>query len=44
MGGRGEKEREFVFVGWLVVQRPSNMLMYLRDESAQTIARAVTLR
>ena len=29
---------------WLVAQRPSNMLVYLRDGSAQTILRAATLR
>ena len=28
----------------LVAQRPSNMLVYLRDGSAQTILRAATLR
>ena len=31
------------FVGWLVAYRPSNMLVYLRDRSAQTIWRAATL-
>ena len=29
-----------VVVCWLVAQRPSNMLVYLRDGSAQTILRA----
>ena len=32
-----------VVVGWLV-KRPSNMRVYLRDGSAQTILHAVTLR
>ena len=32
------------FVCWLVAYRPSNMLVYLRDGSAQTILRAATLR
>ena len=32
------------FVGWLVAYRPSNMLVYLRDGSAQTSLRAATLR
>ena len=32
------------FVGWLVALRPSNMLVYLRDGSAQTVLRAATLR
>ena len=32
-----------LLVGWLV-QHPSNMLVYLRDGSAQTILRAATLR
>ena len=36
--------RACVRVCWLVVQRPSNMLVYLRDGSAQTILRAATLR
>ena len=31
-------------VCWLVVYRPSNMLLYLRDRSAQTILPAATLR
>ena len=31
-------------VGWLVAQRPSNMLASLRDGSAGRIARAATLR
>ena len=31
-------------VGWLVAERPSNMLVYLRDGSAQTAVRAATLR
>ena len=31
-------------VCWLVAQRPSNMLVYLKDGSAQTIVRAATLR
>ena len=29
---------------WLVAYRPSNMRVYLRDGSAQTILRAATLR
>ena len=29
---------------WLVAYRPSNMLVYLRDGSAQTNLRAATLR
>ena len=33
-----------LFVGWLLALRPSNMLVYLRDGSAQTILRAATLR
>ena len=33
-----------MYVCWLVAKRPSNMLVYLRDGSAQTIVRAVTLR
>ena len=33
-----------MFVCWLVAYRPSNMQMYLRDRSAQTILRAATLR
>ena len=32
------------FVCWLFVLRPSNMRVYLRDRSAQTILRAATLR
>ena len=34
---------QMLFVWWLA-KRPSNMLVYLRDESAQTIVRAATLR
>ena len=37
-----DKEEEVVC--WLVAKRPSNMLVYLRDGSAQTILRAATLR
>ena len=33
-----------MFVYFLVAERPSNMLVYLRDQSAQTIIRSVTLR
>ena len=33
-----------LLVGWLAAERPSNMLVYLRDGSAQTIVRAATLR
>ena len=33
-----------LLVGWLLAERPSNMLVYLRDGSAQTILRAATLR
>ena len=32
------------FVSWFVAYRPSNMRVYLRDGSAQTILRAATLR
>ena len=35
---------EGLFVCWLVAKRPSNMRVYLRDGSAQTIVRAATLR
>ena len=31
-------------VGWLAASRPSNMLVYLRDSSAQTSVNAATLR
>ena len=31
-------------VCWLVAQRPSNMLVYLRDGSAQTVVRTAALR
>ena len=31
-------------VGWLVAERPSNMLVYLRDRSVQTVVCAATLR
>ena len=41
MRGRGEN---CLFVGLLVAYRPSNMRVYLRDGSAQTILRAATLR
>ena len=40
----GMKTREEGFVGWLVAKRPSNMPVYLRDGSAQTILRAAILR
>ena len=40
----GHKEQRAVVVCWLLVKRPSNTLVYLRDGSAQTIARAATLR
>ena len=33
-----------VVVCWTVAERPSNMLGYLRDGSAQTIVRAAILR
>ena len=33
-----------LFVCWLVAQRPSNIQVYLRDGSAQTILRAAALR
>ena len=32
------------FVGWFVVLRPSDMLVYLRGGSAQTVIRAAILR
>ena len=37
-------EHATLFVFWLVVKRPSNMRVYLRDGSAQTILCAATLR
>ena len=40
---RSEGE-EFVLFCLLVAYRPSNMRVYLRDGSAQTILRAATLR
>ena len=39
---KGEQESEVVW--WLIASRPSNMRVYLRDGSAQTILRAATLR
>ena len=43
--GRQEKKRkEFGRCCFLVAQRPSNMLVYLKDGSALTIVRAATLR
>ena len=36
--------RSMEFVCWLVAERPSNMRVYPRDGSAQTILRAATLR
>ena len=33
-----------VFVCWLLASRPNNMLVHLRDGSAQTILRVATLR
>ena len=42
-GGGGESTREVVAVCRLL-NVPANMLVYLRDGSAQTIARAATLR
>ena len=33
-----------LFVGWVVALRTSNMLVYLRDGSAQTVVRAATPR
>ena len=39
-----KKENRGGFVCWLVAYRPSNMRVYLRDRSAQTILRAATLR
>ena len=42
--GWREREGEGLFVGWLVAYRPSNMRVYLRDGSTQTILRAATLR
>ena len=49
MEGRrqGRRERgggERLFVCLLVAYHPSNMRVYLRDGSAQTILRAATLR
>ena len=52
-GGRGKTGRQSdrqtnrekgLFVCLLVAYRPSNMRVYLRDGSAQTILRAATLR
>ena len=42
IGRRGDRE-EGLFVGWLL-KRPSNMRVYPRDGSAQTVVRAATLR
>ena len=39
-----EEDKEKNYCCLLVAQRPSNMLVYLRDGSAQTILRAATLR
>ena len=39
-----ETKKQWRFVCWLVAYRPSNMRVYLRDGSAQTILRAATLR
>ena len=36
--------RKKLFVCWLLAQRPSNMLVYLRDASTQTIVHAARLR
>ena len=36
--------KDSLFVCWLVAYRPSNMRVYLRDGSAQTVLRAATLR
>ena len=44
MGERGLERSDGVFVCWLVAQRPSNMRVYLREGSAQTILCAATLR
>ena len=38
------RPRTRMFVCWLVAYRPSNMRVYLRDGSTQTILRAATLR
>ena len=35
---------QYICCCWLVAYRPSNMLAYLRDGSAQTIVSAATLR
>ena len=40
----GDSLRNGLFVGWLVAQRPRNMLVYLRDGSAQAILLAATPR
>ena len=40
----GNRQTRGLFVCWLVALRPSNMLVHLRDGSAQTILRAATLR
>ena len=37
-------DQHVVVVGWLVALRPSNMPVYLRDGSAQTVLRVATLR
>ena len=39
-----DDDDDFCFCFLLVASRPSNMRVYLRDGSAQTILRAVTLR
>ena len=39
-----ETKTTMMFVCLLVAYRPSNMRVYLRDGSAQTILRAATLR
>ena len=40
----GQPSTSSLLVGWLVAKRPSNMLVYFRDGSAQTIFPAATLR
>ena len=45
LGGRLDHwDKEAVLLACLLACRPSNMLVYLRDGSTQTVARAATLR
>ena len=38
------QSHDYAFVCWLTVERPSNILVYLRDGSAQTSVHSATLR